>query len=324
MTTYRAKARQFFTSAMDGMSQLGDSIEFRAVWPVIAAWFGIFLVVSAIQNHSYGWRELFQITVSSTGLAMAAAWTVFYRESSARRLMIYAGLVLAMTIFGVSLGTQRGNFGEMTSITLMTATVCPIPLWLTKRFLGWRILHPLDQPVPVSNGRQFSIYEILGWTTCAAVLVVIVNQVGIRVFNGQLLRVLFFLSVGVFVPSAIGLVYFSIVARLNTVQLIFATPVYSFVVAGFICLLLSAIDGRNLWRDLFWLNLIWFSIAGWGITVAVWWLRQRGFVFAFGRPQVTVSAADYYEGQIKRIDRRITNLEIRKGKIEQERSRLSS
>jgi|GEM_PF-5930463 len=298
---------RFVVSAGSGL--LG-SFEFRAVRRIVAIWFGVFVVSCLTHGRPYNdVIEICLITVCCVGLVKAAAWTVFYGELTWQRILKFVVVVGLTALLGVFLADEVNDFDELFLAAILGSAVGLVPFFCAKKFLGWRILHP-DYELPASEtGRQFSIAEIMGWTTFFALLSVIANLVSVKLFNSDISQFLFFVFLGMIVPSMIGLVFFALVGRLSTSKLALVTPVYALGIAiGMsVCLSSVASGPPNVWRYVFWPNLIWFSIAGWAICGSIWILRNKGFVFAFGSNVQSISPESLREYKLRSLRSRISS-----------------
>ncbi|MEM7561143.1 MAG: hypothetical protein AAF394_18625, partial [Planctomycetota bacterium] len=143
---------------------------------VIAIWFAVFVLASLIGSSSRNdWLEMFPIAVNCVGLVMAASWTVLYGELRWQRLLKYIGLVVVMAFAGAVLCVELDDVFEIVLITILAAVFGIVPFYLARKFFGWQILHVKSLSAASDFGSQYSIAQIMSWTTFFAVILVIAN-----------------------------------------------------------------------------------------------------------------------------------------------------
>ena len=137
----------------------------------------------------------------------------------------------------------------------------------------------------------------------------IANLVSVKLFGSDISQFLLFVFLGMIVPSAISLAFFGLAGRLSTRRLAVITPVYALGIAIGMSVFVTLWDGfgGNLWRYIFWPNLIWFSIAGWAICGAIWILRSKGFVLAFGSTGQSISPESLHQYKVRSLQHRIAS-----------------
>jgi hypothetical protein len=156
-----------------------------------------------------------------------------------------------------------------------------IPIWAMRRFWGWRILHIED--TGHSFSRRFGIRDTMMWTAFLAVVFTATRLVFSFVNdNAQFLATFIIAAVGI--PALIAIVFLALVSRLNVYWMLAVVPVLALGsgLAFSIFALYSPNPSSSIIDQVFSPSLVWFSVAGFVLTIIVWDLRGRGLIFAFG------------------------------------------
>jgi hypothetical protein len=228
---------------------------------------------------------MFIVTHCCVGMFMTIAWTCFYGTVSARRIAVALFLVAATGLLGVLLTwAQTWNLHNGASIVYMPTFITLvglIPMWAMRRFWGWRILHIED--TGHSFSRRFGIRDTMMWTAFLAVVFTATRLAfGFANDNAQFLATFIIAAVGI--PALIAIVFLALVSRLNVYWMLAVVPVLALGsgLAFWIFALNSPNPSSSIIDQVFWPSLIWFSVAGFLLTIIVWDLRGRGLIFAFG------------------------------------------
>ena len=121
-------------------------------------------------------------------------------------------------------------------------------------------------------------------------------------------RVTLLLLVGVGIPCVTLIAFLGLVGRLKYPSLALAIPLLALgatvCVATAVTLLVPTPGSLNtLMRQLCWPHQIGFTTAGFALLVAVWFLRRRGVVFAYGAgndPDWLASVRSNYVSSVRR------------------------
>ncbi len=290
-------------------------LELQLIAPIVGVWIAVFLV-SICLTATRAWRagfELFLLTHCGVGVFMTAIWISFYGSMSWKRIVAGISLVAATAVLGVCIRICLGGpansriwISVWVPIFVMLATL--ILTTAARQCCGWRILH-LRHVTDVVEQKRFSIRDVFIWTTFVAAALTLLRF--ILALEGDNFadagwRIFVPLIFGVLVPSIATIVLLGLASRVRIYWLVLAVP----VLAACIAILISGLgllleDGGIdfVIRRAFWPTLKWCTAAGFALVAAIWHLRKRGVVFAFGagnEPESLERAKRHYESSLRR------------------------
>ena len=310
--------------------RLAPSVRFelRLISPIIALWMFVFLLATPILTagpRTGAGFGFFMITLCGIGIFMTVIWVSFYGTMSWTRIAVGITLVGATATLGMGIAslfhsgaTHRVWIAVWIPVFVTSASL--IATGAVRRFWGWRIFHVL-QASEVADQKRFSIRDVLTWTLgLAAVFALLRFILGLfdNNFADSGLRIAFSVFAGVCVPSVAIISFLSLASRLRIYWLVLVVPMLAACIALLISALVSVGDGDIgfVMRSVFWPTLTWFSVAGYALTGAIAFHRQRGLVFVFGAggdpASIKLSKSRYVShlrSKISRLDRKSAMLQ---------------